>query len=70
MDLNNYKDMWTIHKDQYALLEVNQNKYAIVDIPNKAAVIIEDSKLSEEIKRQMMNHGNRILDHSWFANNL
>ncbi|WP_458120142.1 hypothetical protein [Paenibacillus sp. Z6-24] len=69
MDLNDYKDMWTIHKDQYALLEVAQNKYAIVDIQNKAAVIIEDSKFSEEVKRQMMKHGNKILDNSWFSNN-
>lgn len=69
MNLNDYQDMWTVNKDKYALIELSSNRYIIVDVILKSAVLIEDDKLSEEVKKQMKTHGNEILDKNWFNNN-
>ncbi len=66
MKLNNYIDMWTINKDKYALFEITPNVYAIVDIETKSAVLIEDSNISEQVKKKMIDSGNRIIDKNWF----
>lgn len=66
--LNDYKDMWTTNKEKYALIELSNNRYAIVDITHKSAVLIEDSDIAEEVKRQMIIHGNKILDKTWLNN--
>ncbi|MFD0588481.1 hypothetical protein ACFQZE_10745 [Paenibacillus sp. GCM10027627] len=67
--LNEYKDMWTTNKEKYALIELSNNRYAIIDIEHKSAVLIEDSDIAEEVKAQMKSHGNQILDKTWFNNN-
>ncbi|GGJ30503.1 hypothetical protein [Paenibacillus hunanensis] len=68
MKLNNYIDMWTINKDKYALFEITPNVYAIVDIETKSAVLIEDSNISEQVKKKMIDSGNRVIDKNWFNN--
>lgn len=68
MGLNDYVDIWTINKDKYALFEITLNVYAIVDTETKSAVLIEDSAIAEQVKKRMIDSGNRILDKNWFNN--
>ncbi|OWR31288.1 hypothetical protein CDO73_07760 [Saccharibacillus sp. O23] len=64
-DLSEFEEMWTTDKHQYALYEIESNRYAIMRMETPAMVLIEEEHIAEQVIQRMLDHGCTILDKNW-----
>lgn len=61
MNINEFKNMWTIDKEKYVLIKI-ENDYGIYNKVDKTGVIIEDDEMEKQVIDKMIKNGNLIVE--------
>ena len=61
MNINEFKNMWTIDKEKYVLIKI-ENDYGIYNKVDKTGVIIEDDEIEKQVIDKMIKNGNLIVE--------
>lgn len=61
MNINEFKNMWTIDKEKYVLIKI-ENDYGIYNKVDKTGVIIEDDEMEKQVIEEMIKNGNLIVE--------
>ncbi len=59
MGISRYEYLWKNEKEKYVLVKSSKG-FGIINILEKTMLVIEDSKLEDEIISKMLEHGNKV----------
>ncbi|WP_167569124.1 hypothetical protein [Brevibacillus migulae] len=62
MNLEEFQYIWTTNREEYVLVKVKSDGYAIFNKADSTALIIEDDDIYEAVIKKMLDNGCEVLE--------